>query len=358
MGLLMPAGARAQARSADPEALIRRGNELRQQGRNEEALPLFQAAYAAARTPRTAGQLGLSEMTVGYWVEAEAHLAEALEFPRHPWVARNREGLREMLGKAHAKIAEVVVEGSPRGAEVRVNGRVVGALPMPNSIRIGEGRIEVELGAPSYKTETRSLSVRGGEKQKVTVDLEKVAPAAPAPDSQSAAAPVAEGSGLGSVPSADQTEQAIPSPPHPPAFASVGAERPAERRWGWPAVAAAGTGLLAVGFGTVELVRWQHAEDSFNNHIGPAPGMPSGSPTTYVHDCGEQDPMRGGPGCQSIYDQGVRARLMAILGFAAGGILAVTSAVFWSFDQRDGREQRVSCAFDLGGRGMECQWRF
>lgn len=350
-GLLMAPGARAQlvaqsARPGDPEALIRKGNELRQQGRNEEALPLFQAAYAAERTPRTAGQLGLSEMTVGYWVEAEAHLAEALEFPNHPWVARNLGGLREMLTKARAKIAELVVEGGPMGAEVRVNGRLAGTLPLANPLRIGEGRVEVEVVAPNYESDTRSLSINGGEKQKVTFDLARVEPLPPTVIGQPAVAPAAL------APS--EPAPGIPPPTNARGGTPAIVSEPASQRSNWPALATGAAGLVAVGFGTVELIRWQHAQNSFNDHVGPSPGSPT---TVTRHDCGEGDSMRGGPGCQSLFDDAVQARNLAIVGLAAGGALAVTSLVLW-FSDRTGARARVACALQAGGRGAECRWHF
>ena len=45
--------------SAEAEALIRQGVELRAQKKDERALPLFEKAYQISRSPRTAGQLGL-----------------------------------------------------------------------------------------------------------------------------------------------------------------------------------------------------------------------------------------------------------------------------------------------------------
>ena len=97
-------------------------------------------------------------------------------------------------------------------------------------------------------------------------------------------------------------------PSNVPAITPLSAEHSAGRRSKWPAVAVAGAALLAIGFGAVEIYRWQHAEDSFNDHLGPAPGAPTGAPTTYEHDCGEQEPMRGGAGCRSLYDEATQAR--------------------------------------------------
>jgi hypothetical protein len=56
----------ARADAAEVEALIAKGNELRRAGTPGPALPYFQKAYELARTPRTAGQLGLAELAAGY----------------------------------------------------------------------------------------------------------------------------------------------------------------------------------------------------------------------------------------------------------------------------------------------------
>ena len=75
--------------SGEAEALIRQGVELRAQKKDERALPLFEKAYQLSRSPRTAGQLGLVEMALGYFVDAEKYLSEAVASPDHPWVAKN-----------------------------------------------------------------------------------------------------------------------------------------------------------------------------------------------------------------------------------------------------------------------------
>src|SRR5687767_11306624 len=69
---------------AQVEELIRQGNELRRDGKDHAAVGLFQKAYDLQRSPRTAGQLGLAESALGYWMAAERHLGEALAAPRHP----------------------------------------------------------------------------------------------------------------------------------------------------------------------------------------------------------------------------------------------------------------------------------
>jgi len=77
LGVARPSVARADG-APQVEELIRQGIELRQAGQDVRAFPLFQKAYESDRTPRTAGQLGLCELALGYWVESEKHLGEAL----------------------------------------------------------------------------------------------------------------------------------------------------------------------------------------------------------------------------------------------------------------------------------------
>ena len=85
---LVPVTSFAQAQ--DAEAAIRQGMELRKQGEDARALPYLEKAYQLSRTPRTAAQLGLVQMGLGYWVDAERHLDEALSDPDNYWVAKTR----------------------------------------------------------------------------------------------------------------------------------------------------------------------------------------------------------------------------------------------------------------------------
>ena len=118
-GMLVSASvARADSAASEAENLIRDGVALRRQQRDVQALPKFQKAYDLVRNPRTAGQLGLCELSVGYWIEAEQHLKEALATPAHPWVAKNQESLEASLKRARSNIGEVAITGSPNGAQI------------------------------------------------------------------------------------------------------------------------------------------------------------------------------------------------------------------------------------------------
>jgi hypothetical protein len=79
---------------AEVEALIEQANKFRRDGKDGKALPLMRKACDLATTARTAAQLGLVEMALGYWLQAEQHLTEALSSPRDRSVRSLHPGLR------------------------------------------------------------------------------------------------------------------------------------------------------------------------------------------------------------------------------------------------------------------------
>src|SRR5687767_13732162 len=99
--LLLPAAA---AHAQGPEALIKRGVELRRQGEDQAALREFQRAHALAPTPRAAAQIGLAEQALERWTDAEAHLNEALRARNDPWIRKNRAVLEESLRTVRGRI--------------------------------------------------------------------------------------------------------------------------------------------------------------------------------------------------------------------------------------------------------------
>ncbi len=172
----------AQAK-VDPEALIMEGIELRRAGRDADALPKFDQAYELGKTPRAAAQLGLCLQALARWADADPKLAEALTSTQDPWVKKNRETLKDALEQVKARVGRVEIVGKPPGAEVAVNGRVVGTLPLSKPVLVNEGPVDIEVSAPGYKRGIKNLTVSGASYQSVVIRLEEAAnvPTAPPP---------------------------------------------------------------------------------------------------------------------------------------------------------------------------------
>jgi hypothetical protein len=350
-----PAGARQAWAADDPaaqaEALIREGVRLRKEGRDEQARANFQKAYDVLRSPRTEGQLGLGEMAVGYWLESERHLAEALESPEHPWVAKNRRALEQALVKVRASIGELALSGAPAGAAVSLNGRPSGTLPLAAPLRAPAGKVEIELRAPGYTTASRTVRVRGGERAELNVTLERERTA-----ENAAAGGAAGGTGAaaGAARPGGETRVADLSPRTTTSGdaggnpqVDVDSHPPMElrRKVAWGMAAAAGAALVVAG---IETVVWQKNRIDFGNHKDLDGQL----------DCYDNHPDRGGTGCQGLYDAAHRAELFAIVGYVVTGALGATSAVLFLSHPKDDGGTRVACAPVLGNSGLSCRFSF
>lgn len=166
----------ASAAPPEPaEALIEQGVKLRVEGKHAEALELFSKAHAQSPSARTLAQMGLAEGSLRRWLDAEAHLAAALEAGDTPWieVRRNREALEQALVSVRRHIGSLVVLG-PAGTEVSVNGRVAGHLPLVAPLRLAEGQARVDGFTPEGAHALAGVAVVGGAESTVVLDLPPV----------------------------------------------------------------------------------------------------------------------------------------------------------------------------------------
>lgn len=180
----------AQPTTSDVEKLIKRANELRTAGKDQVALPLYQKAYEAAHTPRTAAQLGLCEMALNYWLAAESHLSESLA-GHGDWIDRNRSTIEASLREVQGQIGELILSGSPAGAIVKVDGKEVGTLPL-SPLRVSAGQLTVEVSAPGHKDHGERVTVVGGSQTRVTLHLAPESEAVAAADPHARIRPPAE----------------------------------------------------------------------------------------------------------------------------------------------------------------------
>ena len=330
---LAPAAARAQtANPAEVEELIRQGNDLRRAGKDPMAVPVFQKAYDLERSARTAAQLGLVEAQMGYWVAAERHLSEALSFTRHPWLDRNRTVVDETLKRVQSYIGELNVTGSPGGAEVLVNGKSVGNLPLDKPVRVAEGPVQVSLRALGHAPASTTVTVDGGKRAEVNLALKPGVDPGPG----TTPAPLS-GTGPG-------TDYRAPLAMSPGADASTSASAGAGR-WLRPAAWAATAGaVLAVSVGTYGVLSQRAAKADFEDYK-----------VNGVDACFTALPDKGGGKCKEYYDRSETAKKVAIGGYVAGGVLAVGAIVGFVMSSGDG-ERRVAYSFATDGRGASAGW--
>lgn len=165
--LLVVGVARADA-SSDAEALISRGLELREKGKDDEALGLFRQAQQKAPSPRARAQVALAEQALGMWVPAETDLRAAMANESDPWISKNRAALDGALGVIRKHIASLEVRGAEK-ADVYIDGQRLGSGAGP--YRVEAGRRTLEVRAPGYQPTSRAVELPAGGIARESVQL-------------------------------------------------------------------------------------------------------------------------------------------------------------------------------------------
>ncbi len=344
--LALPRPALADEAGSEAERLIRRGIELRKAHDDPGAVPLFQKAYDLVHSPRAAGQLGLAEQALGRWEEAEQHVREALHADGDAWVAKNHATLADALGLIEGHLARVEVIGGPEGAEVLVNGRTVGHLPLPEAVAVSAGGVDIELQAPGYEPAQRTISVGAGQYQRVVLRLAKSAEPAGAVDTPRVAAAV------------DAPRAAEPTAPPPVAAGRIQArpvtEGPSTARTAlkWT-VAGLALGSLAVGVTFTFIQRKNVAAfDSYKDCANDG-GTAVIRGTTIAKAA-----------CQPALDDYLLDEKVAIAGYVGAGVFALTWLVLQLTEPAPAAstgERALAlppCAPSPGRVGLACAWTF
>ncbi len=268
----------------DAESLIAKGVALRQQGKDAEALTFFQRALEASPSARARAQVGLGEQALGRWVEAESDLAEALKDEGDAWVKRYREPLEQALATVRTRLGWLEVTVNAKDAELSVDGvaaGVAGARP----VRLVAGSHVVAVRAAAHHPVSRNVLVPAAGLARESFDLVPLLAS-----SEDAGASGGDGSARGA----------------PREGVSV-APASAQRTIGWFTLAGGGV-LLAGGLGAQ--IGQKLTADKYNASTCP----------------GEAAPVQP-PDCQDRIDAAHRWQTLAIVGFAAGGVAAITGAV-------------------------------
>lgn len=164
--------ARAQSDDEAAEYELRRAVERCRRGEYDRALASFRQALDRARSARAIAEMGLCEQRARRWVDAEDHLLQSLNAP-DAWVTEHRGSLELALNEVSARVGRLALIGGAEGAELRVNGEVVGALPMNQPLRLASGRVRLEATLRGWRPWRRELDLAGGGTTHENVVMER-----------------------------------------------------------------------------------------------------------------------------------------------------------------------------------------
>lgn len=177
------------------DAAIAQALALRAQGRDAEALVLLTAAWETSRSPRARAQMARAEQALGRWLDANAHMTEALGSTDDPWIAARVGLLEEERARIRERLGRIEVLGLPDGARVRIGDGEPRTTPLAEPLWCAAGDVVLQVEAEGFFSTTRRVVVDAGRTARETVALVRVA----------------------APPSPSQTHPPASPPPSPPA---------------------------------------------------------------------------------------------------------------------------------------------
>lgn len=158
--------------STEASSLIDRGIALRRAGDDEAALPLFvQAEKLEPESTRVLVHLAATYQALGQWEQADRYLMRSLRDPSDPYVKKHQATLAAARRTVDGHIARLRLSGGPAGTQVRLNGKLLGTLPLNDTMRLEAGIYTLEASLPGHYPVTRSVALAGGALAQESVEL-------------------------------------------------------------------------------------------------------------------------------------------------------------------------------------------
>jgi hypothetical protein len=313
-GLLMCA---TEARADDKPTvryatqLMKEGKELFGRSQFEYARQRFARACLLVRTPACISGLAITELRAGKPLDAYRHFQE---LTRDPQTAASVPGvtadvLPKMKAEAYAQIGHIDVE-APAGVQVRLDGAVVGAAPLQDSLDVdaGDHTIDAERAREHGQITIHAIA---GQIVHASFTFDP-------PDMTASTPPIL----LPAI--------AAPAPVITPPFmavAPVQTESPpfwtSRHTYG---VIIAGVGAVALGVGALFTIAGRNASDRANNlRANVFAADPNGT------ICGGAQAPAACSDLENAYGEQSRDRALSLVFFAVGGasLLAGTTVFLW-----------------------------
>lgn len=172
-------GAAAPSKSEDPPPeqvkrardLWYRGVDAFRAGNYEEARRAFAECYQLMPKSDVLRNLSISEIQSGHYVSAARHLKQLLASPGD-LPSNVREEANNRLAQAEAQIGQLKISVDVSGAEVRIDGTVIGRSPLEDSWYIEPGQHEIVVTKAGYPSESRQVFALAGVAIPIEVSLE------------------------------------------------------------------------------------------------------------------------------------------------------------------------------------------
>jgi hypothetical protein len=148
-----------------------RGVDAFRAGNYEEARRAFAECYQIMPKSDVLRNLSISEIQSGHYVSAARHLKQLLSSPGD-LPSNVREEANNRLAQAEAQIGQLKIGVDIAGAEISIDGKVIGRSPLESSWYIEPGQHEIIVSKAGYPVESRQVFALAGVAIPIDVSLE------------------------------------------------------------------------------------------------------------------------------------------------------------------------------------------
>jgi PEGA domain-containing protein len=162
------------AEDAVTEALIQRGIQLRRNNADEEALAVFLEAEKQDPTSvRVLLHVVTAAQAAGKWLLADSYMRKVSSLDNDPYYQRHADAIDVVRRSIAARVGSFQAQGGPDGASVRLDGQLVGTLPMTNPASVEAGAYLMEVHKPGFYRLRRNVTISGGVLTREPVELNR-----------------------------------------------------------------------------------------------------------------------------------------------------------------------------------------
>jgi hypothetical protein len=162
----------AFAEDAAVEALIQRGIQLRRNSDDEDALAVFlEAEKQDPKSVRVLLHVVTAAQAAGKWLMADSYMRKVTVLNDDPYYRRHADAIDVVRRAIAARVGTFQAQGGPDGASVRLDGQLVGTLPMNDPVPVEAGAYAMEVHKPGFYRLRRNVTITGGVFTREPVEL-------------------------------------------------------------------------------------------------------------------------------------------------------------------------------------------
>ena len=171
-------GVTALAAEAEPKAVAKahfeRGVAAFNENRLAEAASEFTAAYELTHAFKVLYNVGQVDAALGDAVGAVDSFEKYLAQGGNAIASERKQAVQAELEKQRDRIGTVTLQVQPEGAEIRVDGKLIGKAPLSVPLRLTEGKRELVVIASGYDARVRELDVLAKSQIEIEIKLDRV----------------------------------------------------------------------------------------------------------------------------------------------------------------------------------------